>query len=86
MSIGLRSGKDRLRLTILMLRVSRLTLSRSWGCWFIILVLEVEIQLEVIQEQIPLPECFSQYEFFHVDGKTQVPRDKIFTTKLRKKE
>jgi hypothetical protein len=49
-------------------------------------VLQVEIQLEVIQEQIPLPERFSQYEFFHVDGKTQVPRDKIFTTKLRKKE
>jgi hypothetical protein len=49
-------------------------------------VLEVEIQLEVIHEQIPLPERFSQYEFFHVDGKTQVPRDKNFTTKLRKKE
>jgi hypothetical protein len=44
-----------------------------------------ELGLEVIEKQIPLPERFSQYKFFQVDGITEVRRDRILTTTLRKK-
>ncbi|MEG4294658.1 hypothetical protein Q5692_38550 [Microcoleus sp. C2C3] len=44
-----------------------------------------ELGLEVVERPIPLPERFSQYKFFQVDGITEVGREKILTTTLRKK-
>jgi hypothetical protein len=45
-----------------------------------------ELGLEVIEKKIPLPERFSKYNFFfQVDGITEVRRDRILTTTLRKK-
>jgi len=43
-----------------------------------------ELNLEIVEKQIPLPKRFSQLEFFQTDGVTPIPKDKIVTSILKK--